>query len=361
MFMIIPQTANSTGQQSEYSVQKKEDQQIDFVLAWVDGSDPEWQRRKAQIVGDLSTDERVLRYREWGLLPYWFRGVEKFAPWVRKIHFICDQEPPAWLNTDHPKLHIVRHEDYLPDAYRPAFSSHPIELNMHRIPGLSERFVYFNDDMYLVSAISPEDFFRHGLPVDNAVMNPISTADLKVAEYENRILYYLFNDVQYLNRRYDLYECIRKHPQKWFSPVYGKYLRRSLMLLPWQRFLGFLVGHLAQPFLKQTFVKAWETDADILDATSRRHLRDDHDVNQWLLRMFQLAEGNFTPGKPTEKTFFILTENNDEIIRVITGQKKPMICINDGNVSEEAFPRVQAEICGAFAQILPERSHFERF
>ena len=187
--MVILQTSNDTGQQSEYSVQKKEDQQIDFVLAWVDGSDPDWQRRKAQIVGDASADDGVFRYREWGLLPYWFRGVEKFAPWVRKIHFICDQEPPAWLNTDHPKLHIVRHEDYLPDAYRPAFSSHPIELNMHRIPGLSEQFVYFNDDMYLISARSPEDFFRHGLPVDNAVMNPVSTTDLKMAECGNQILY----------------------------------------------------------------------------------------------------------------------------------------------------------------------------
>lgn len=359
--MVILQTSNGIGQQSEFSVQKKDDQQIDFVLAWVDGSDPDWQRRKAQIVGGASADDGVFRYREWGLLPYWFRGVEKFAPWVRKIHFICDQEPPAWLNTDHPKLHIVRHEDYLPEEYRPAFSSHPIELNMHRIPGLSEQFVYFNDDMYLISARSPEDFFRHGLPVDNAVMNPVSTTDLKMAECGNKILYYLYNDVQYLNRRYDFRACIRKYPEKWLSPVYGKYLPRSLMLLPWPRFLGFRVEHLAQPFLKQTFVKAWETDGDILDTTSRHHLRDDHDVNQWLLRMFQLAEGDFTPGKPVGKASFVLTEDNEEIIRVITGQRMPMICINDGNISKDAFPKVQAEICGAFAQILPERSHFERF
>ena len=77
--------------------------------------------------------------------------------------------------------------------------------------------------------------------------------------------------------------------------------------------------------------------------------------------MFQLAEGNFAPGKPVGKASFVLTEDNEEIIRVITGQRMPMICINDGNISKDAFPRVQAEICGAFAQILPERSHFERF
>lgn len=342
------------------SIQKKEESQIDFVVAWVDGSDPDWQRRKAQITGSASTDDGALRYREWGLLPYWFRAVEQFAPWVRKIHFICDQEPPRWLNTDHPKLHIVRHEDYLPEDYRPAFSSHPIELNMHRIPGLSEQFVYFNDDTYLIRPRSPEDFFRHGLPVDNAVMNPVSTTDIKMPECGNKILYYLYNDVQYLNRRYDLRECIRKHPGKWFAPVYGKNLFRSLMLLPWPRFLGFRVEHLPQPFLKSTFEKAWQTDWDILDATSRHHLRDDHDVNQWLLRMFQLAEGTFAPGRPAGKASFVLTEDNTELLQIITRQKMPMICVNDGDIPAALFPRVQAEISGAFAQLLPEPCSFER-
>lgn len=340
--------------------ERKDKGQIDFVVAWVDGRDPDWQRRKAQIVGNTSVDDSVLRYREWGLLRYWFRGVQKFAPWVHKIHFICDQPPPKWLKTDHPKVHIVRHEDYLPDDYRPAFSSHPIELNMHRIPGLSEQFVYFNDDIYLLCTRSPEDFFFRGLPVDNAVMNPVSTADLKMEECGNKILYYLYNDVQYLNRRYDLCSCIRNNPRKWFALTYGKQLFRNLILLPWPRFLGFRVDHLAQPFLKSTFEKAWKTDEDILDTTSRHHLRDDHDVNQWLLRMFQLAEGNFIPGKPIGKSSFVLTEDNEEIIRMITGQRIPMICVNDGNISEKAFPRVQAEILSAFSQILPERSQFER-
>ena len=111
---------------------------IDFVITWVDGRDPEWRKRKDALNENSFEDEREERYRDWGLLPYWFRGVEKYAPWVRKIWFICDQEPPEWLNRDHPKLSIVRHEDYLPDEYRPAFSSHPIELNLHRIKGLSE-------------------------------------------------------------------------------------------------------------------------------------------------------------------------------------------------------------------------------
>ena len=334
--------------------------EIDFVIAWVDGSDPDWQRRKASVTGDALTDSRVQRYRDWGLLPYWFRAVEQFAPWVRKIHFICDQEPPQWLNTDHPKLQIVRHEDYLPEDYRPAFSSHPIELNLHRIEGLSERFVYFNDDMYLLRPASPGDFFRKGLPVDNAILNPVSTADLNAVKSDPSIMYIAYNNLQYLNRRYNLRECIRRNPGKWLAPVYGKTLLRSLMLLPWPRFLGFRIEHLPQPFLKETFGKAWNTDFAILDATSRHHLRHDHDVNQWLLRMYQLAEGDFFPGKPKKKAFFDLTEHNGDILRMIREQAFPMICLNDSDIPEASLGTVRAELMEAFDQILPRRSTFEK-
>ncbi len=89
---------------------------IDFVITWVDGSDKAWQqeKRKFEPAGgrqDASVDNAKERYRDWGNLRYWFRGVEKYAPWVRKVHFITWGHLPTWLNTVHPKLHIVRHED----------------------------------------------------------------------------------------------------------------------------------------------------------------------------------------------------------------------------------------------------------
>ena len=334
--------------------------QIDFVIPWVDGSDPLWQRRRAAVSGDNLADDRPQRYRDWGLLPYWFRAVEKYAPWVRKIHFICDQAPPQWLNTEHPKLHIVKHTDYIPAQYLPTFQANPIELNLHRIEGLSEQFVYFNDDMYLLRPMAPEAFFKKGLPVDNAVMNPVSTADLLAGNGDNKIFYIAYNDVQYLNRRYSLRDCIRRHPGKWFAPVYGKYLLRNLTVLSWPRFLGFRLEHLPQPFLKKTFEKAWQTDYDILDATSRHPLRHDHDVNQWLLRMFQLAEGDFCPGVPKAAAFFNLSEDNTAIVNIITGQTQPMICINDASVPEASLDAVRRELLDAFDRILPQKSAFEK-
>ena len=140
---------------------------IDFVITWVDGSDPAWleEKSKYQPESDITTDASIRRYRDWGTLKYLFRGVESYAPWVRKVFFITWGHVPNWLDLSAPKLEVVKHEDYIPREYLPTFSSHPIELNMHRIEGLSEHFVYFNDDMYITQPIAPTLFFRNGLPV----------------------------------------------------------------------------------------------------------------------------------------------------------------------------------------------------
>ena len=223
---------------------------VDFVLPWVDGNDPEWRGRKAQYTGTVSSDDREQRYRDWGLLRYWFRGVEQFAPWVNHIWFICDQEPPAWLDQDHPKLTVVRHEDYLPEEYRPAFSANPIELNLHRIRGLSERFVYFNDDMFLLRPVKKSMFFKNGFPCDSAVMNPVPTDTIAKSGTDSKLFLYFLNDAEYLNRDYDFHSCIRRHPVKWLHPCYGADAIRNLVLCAWPRFVGFAEDHLPNAFLK---------------------------------------------------------------------------------------------------------------
>ena len=108
-----------------------------------------------------------------GTLKYWFRGVENYAPWVKQIHFVTCGHLPEWLNINHPKIHIVNHKDYIPEQYLPTFSSHVIELNMHRIPGLSEHFVNFNDDVFLTQPVKPEDFFQDGKPLICSLGNPL--------------------------------------------------------------------------------------------------------------------------------------------------------------------------------------------
>ena len=111
---------------------------IDFVLLWVDGDDPAWREAflNARKAAGRDADLSAIRFRDWQTLPYWFRAVERFAPWVRRIHLITWGHLPAWLDTSHPKLHIVRHEEYLPGEYLPSFNSNTLELNIARIEGL---------------------------------------------------------------------------------------------------------------------------------------------------------------------------------------------------------------------------------
>ncbi|MBR1711631.1 MAG: Stealth CR1 domain-containing protein [Clostridia bacterium] len=333
--------------------------EIDFVVPWVDGSDPAWQRKKAACLGESETDGRVQRYRDWGLLKYWFRGVETFAPWVRKVWFICDQDPPAWLNREHPKLEIIRHEEYIPAKYLPAFNANVIELNLHRIEGLSERFVYFNDDMHLIASVGEDFFFRKGLPRDSALLNPVPTTDLTRKSSYQRIITVHLNNAEYANRDYDFRSTVKKHFLKWYNIRYGGSLIRNLMLSVWPRFVGFYEPHLPQPFLKSAFGEAWEADGDILEETCRHSIRNDRDVNQWLIRHRLLIEGRFVPRKPLKGAVFDLKLQPEETAAAIREQRLPMICINDGEMEESEFWRIQEVLVKAFESILPEKSAFE--
>ncbi|MBR6908270.1 hypothetical protein IKN40_07520 [bacterium] len=86
--------------------------------------------------------------------------MEKFTPWVNNVFFVTCGHYPSWLNLNHPKLKFIKHEDYIPKEYLPTFCSHTIELNFHRIKELSEHFVYFNDDTFIINHMRESDFFE---------------------------------------------------------------------------------------------------------------------------------------------------------------------------------------------------------
>lgn len=157
-----------------YKNTDKNEEDIDFVITWVDPEDPEWIAEKALYTDTNANNTDNVRYRNWDTLRYWFRGVEQYAPWVHKIFFVTYGHLPQWLNTRNPKLNIIKHSDYIPGAYLPTFNSHVIENHMHLIPGLSDRFVYFNDDMFIVRKTHPTDFFKQGKPCDSFVLNALT-------------------------------------------------------------------------------------------------------------------------------------------------------------------------------------------
>ena len=140
---------------------------IDFVVTWQDSSDPEWQKQFAKYKEEETGRTENARFRNLDTLRYWFRAVEQYAPWVNKVYLVTNGTFPKWINANHPKLVLVKHSDYIPEEFLPTFNSITIELFMHRIKGLSEHFVYFNDDFFLNAPTKPELFFRNGLPCDH--------------------------------------------------------------------------------------------------------------------------------------------------------------------------------------------------
>ncbi|BAL85379.1 hypothetical protein AMIS_1590 [Actinoplanes missouriensis 431] len=154
---------------SEFAMVPAEDVRfpIDVVYTWVDGNDPDWVARKnssltafgrEQINTIATNDSRFISRDE---LKYSLRSIVAYAPWVRKIFLVTDDQIPAWLDTSDPRLTVVSHRELFGDTgVLPTFNSHAIESRLHRIPGLSEHFIYFNDDMFLGRPVSPDSFFH---------------------------------------------------------------------------------------------------------------------------------------------------------------------------------------------------------
>lgn len=329
------------------------DQRIDFVIPWVDGQDPDWQREKQHYSEQkaVEEDDREIRFRDWDTLKYWFRGVEKYTPWVGQIHFITWGHLPSWLNTEHPKLHIVNHKDYIPEQYLPTFSSHVIELNMHRIPGLSEHFVYFNDDIFILRPLSEKDFFINGTACDLCAANVITP---RLEEFSSILL----QTTAYINKHFNKKTDIRKHFSKWFSPKYGKLLIRTLCLLPWTYHTGFYNHHLAVPYTKELLERVWEEEPDVLYQTCSHRFRNDLDVNQYIFRYWRLASGDFVPHRSLGR-YVNMGKDNTAVYDTIKKQKVKLYCINDKETKLD-FNREKELLVQAFETVFPDKSSFER-
>lgn len=332
----------------------KMENKIDFVLTWVDGSDEEWRKVRRQYQPEKGSDAGESRYRDWDNLQYWFRGVEKFAPWVNRIYFVTWGHLPKWLNTSHPKLTVVRHEEFLKEEYLPTFNINSIELNLHRIRGLSEQFVFFNDDMFLIDRMEPEDFFKNGLPRDCCIETALVQDDI-----ENPFAHILMNDAAFVNMHYKKREVIRRNRKKWFHPAYGKMALRNLLMLPYHEFSSFKYTHMPSAFLKSTFEQVWNEEGEKLDELCHNRFRTVFDVNQYVMKYWQYMEGKFVPQSPKTGRFCIIGKDDEKILKALEKQDCKTICLNDEDELQD-FEERRKRFLDAFRKILPESSSFEK-
>lgn len=340
-------------------------EKIDFVIAWVDGNDSEWQaeKKKWEPLSKGTMDPVAnggCRYRADDVsLRFCLRSIEKYAPWVNRIHFVTCGQKPYWLDENHPKLNLVNHTDFIPEKYLPTFNANTIETNFHRIAGLSEQFVFFNDDVCLLQPVTKDFFFRNG--------NPVFATDLR---YPSMVTYsnwsrLAFNDYCLVKNSFDTRKSIWENRSKWFS-ISKLGLKRVR-----QNFLCYLAnktipvgtyGHVALPHLKSTLEEVWTRWPDVMGTSSMHKFRSDEQVNQWLFCAWNQAKGRFYPVHEGGRgEFFDMREDTlDLICETIKRQSVPQICINDELKNDTLFETCMRSINNAYHEILPEKSSFEK-
>lgn len=335
-------------------------EKIDFVVTWLDSSDSEWQRLYMEYSKNTKGDKGKGRFREMNIFQYWFRSVEKYVPWVNKIYLITNGKFPDWINKDNPKLVLVKHEDYIPKEFLPTFNSCTIELHMHHIKGLSEHFVYFNDDMILNRPINPDYYFKNELPCDynkETCFNvPLYTPMEKFNIYMS-----MMADIGIINAHFDRWKTVCQSPKRWFGPHLGlKGLIMSGILMKQHLFVGFSNYHCEQAFLKSTFNEVWDKEPDFLNASCTR-FREEVIANPYLFRYWQLAKNMFYPSKRKSYAIHITDKSCTSIMdKVLLSDKYHSVCINDTSLcKDEDFKFAMSHATKLLEKRFPVKSSFE--
>ncbi len=151
---------------------------VDIVYTWCDDSDPVWNKKRLDALSKVDkkkvTQNGIVegRFQNHDELKYSLRSVEHYIPWVRRIYIVTDNQVPEWLNVSHPKIKIIDHSVIFPKwVKRPVFNSLLIEWFIHRIPGLAEHFIYFNDDMLILKSLNKKEFFQDNKTICHVLIN----------------------------------------------------------------------------------------------------------------------------------------------------------------------------------------------
>ena len=323
---------------------------IDFVILWVDGSDLKWKNKRKETLGDdWEIDET--RYRDYGTLKYLFRSIESNCNWVNRIHLVTDNQIPEWLNLENPKINIVDHKDFIPNEYLPTFNSSVIETNLFRIEGLSERFILFNDDMYLNNKVQSEDFFKDDKILDFGVYN-------KIAPNEE-FAHLLVSNLVVINKYFSKKDSLKKNWRNQFKLRYGKHVLKNILLLAWNDIPGYYDPHLPQPHFKSTFSKVYNLEKKKFDSMFSNKTRKENDMTQWLFRYWNLEEGKYIPQKNSFGKYLLLSEIK-AIEKYIIQKKSKVICINDIECSSQEFVYYINELIQILKTRYPKKSSFEK-
>lgn len=308
--------------------------EIDLIYLWVDGNDPEWQKKKllyTNVISDNSEMNNIGRYVENDELRYSLRSVEKYVPWVRKIFIITDNQVPSWLNTDHPKVEVVDHRDIIPTEVLPLFNAIVIEYFLHNIPGLSEHFLFANDDMFLNAPVSPDFFFKNDYPI-------VRLKRKRMGKWHYRINTWLGKE--YGHYRNEVHQGVVA-----VDKLFGKY------------YSG-IPHHNIDAYRKSDYRKAVEEIFSAQTTKSRTsRIRTHGDIQRSAFSYYALAVGHAHLRHVRRKESMRITINRKDLMEYLNTHNPTLFCLND---NQDVAPEDRERVVPFLKQIFAEKSSFEK-
>ena len=288
----------------------------DYVIPMVFDEDLQWRDsfRHARWRSYTRQDREAARWRSMGTEELLVRCIRSFMPFIGTIHILLARESQRQPWMDGYGIHVVYHRDFIPPVYLPTFNSRTIEMFLHRIPGLSERFIYSNDDMFPVSPMKETDFFMDGKPC------------------------------QHIERRelpedYSQFGWVCKEGMKLIAKGFGIDEPDNMWLSN---------GHGPTPLLKSTFTEVWLRHGDVIRSSVTQE-RDWKNYNQYIFAYFQHYAGMYVEkGNDT-----VYTDNLaplDDVRKAVEGAKG-IICVNDV-IIRDGFDAFAATVSAAIERRL---------
>lgn len=303
---------------------------IDVVYMWVDGEDPVWRAQRSKALGQLEASTSTLSadstgswlFRDRNELMYSMRSLEEYLPWVRTIHVVTDGQVPKWLDTSHPRVRLHVHHDIFQDPTAlPTFNSQAIGSQLHRVPGLSERYLVMNDDILFSAPLEPEHFFT---PSGIARVG-LSRRRFPAIARENMTAI----------------ESSRFNTARLIEQLHGERPTR-------------LFAHTPIPQIKAVQVELESQFAQAFDTTMRSRVRShsDYELNSWLHLNHLLSVGLGVEIRYAYDYFYLATPRRRRALAAtLRARRVAVVCVNDGptddgdnyeqwlnDVLQQAFP-----------------------
>ncbi|XP_045210744.2 N-acetylglucosamine-1-phosphotransferase subunits alpha/beta-like [Mercenaria mercenaria] len=358
---------------------------VDLVVTWVNGSDQSFIDEMSRLNISRHKHFTLKRYRDWGILRYALRSVEKYANWFRHVYIVTNGQVPSWLNLKYHRVSIVQHSDIFKNkSHLPTFNSLAIEAHIHRIPGLSKHFVYMNDDFFFLNKVELDDFYT------NETGFKLRFNEMKISECSKKCTYPSLNNgicdtecnkskcdwdggdcnISGSNTRQSFDNILNRLPpfsgavvytmliyNKEFGSVYGK--------IP--AHVPYIIDKTLMNELQNRLPEEW-------DRTSASKIRTQHcflyafAYYHYLMRHQRRKPGDITIATTIENHddySYSATGNAtglDNALRILLRNKKKKFgCINDhmtlDNKEEEA--RAQPVLDNFFRRLFPKPSRFE--